>query len=148
MFLISANLGKPLVWKNRGLYSKERMINDLHIELYLLCFNESRMIRHTLNHYSKFCSKITIFDNDSTDDSVAIAESFDHPIEIKRLDTGGEHREDILRQTRNSCWKGSTADYVIVCDMDEFLYDEHLLEKFTSSQRKKTLLCPLFWVTI
>ena len=115
-------------------------MNELNIELYLLCFNESRMIRHTLNYYSQFCSKITIFDNDSTDDSVKIAKSFDHPIEIKRLDTGKEHREDILRHTRNNCWKESTSDYVIVCDMDEFLYHENLIDQLIKAKNKKVAL--------
>lgn len=116
------------------------MNQNLTIELYLLCFNEQKMIPHTLNYYSHFCSQITIFDNDSSDDSVKLIQNFDKNIIIKRLDTNGEHREDILRETRNSCWKGSTADYVIVCDMDEFLYHESLLEKLAEAKEKKVAI--------
>jgi glycosyltransferase involved in cell wall biosynthesis len=105
------------------------MEEKIQIELFLLCYNEEKMILHTLNYYSKFCSKITIIDNESTDNSIIIAKEFDPSIEIVTLKTNGEYREDLMIETRNKCWKGSKADYVIVCDMDEFLYDEFLLEK-------------------
>ena len=36
------------------------MREKIQIELFLLCYNEEKMILHTLNYYSKFCSKITI----------------------------------------------------------------------------------------
>lgn len=108
---------------------------DLHIELYVLCFNEAKMIRHTLNYYSKFCSKITVIDNQSTDQSIQFARRF-KKVEIKTLDSGNEFIEDVLTESRNNCWKGSTADYVIVCDMDEFLYDDHLIEKLQIAKEK------------
>lgn len=116
------------------------MIKDLNIELFLLCFNEQKMIPHTLNYYAQFCSKITIFDNDSTDKSKELIRNFDSRIQIKRLDTGGEHREDILRDTRNTCWKESTADYVIVCDMDEFLYHPSLVNQLKIAKEKRVAI--------
>lgn len=116
------------------------MTKDLNIELFLLCFNEQRMIPHTLNYYTQFCNQITIFDNDSTDNSVELIKNFDSSIQIKRLDTGGEHREDILRDTRNTCWKESNADFVIVCDMDEFLYHPSLVEQLRVAREKKVAI--------
>jgi len=109
----------------------------IDIELFLLCYNEQKMIPHALNYYTKFCSRITIFDNDSTDNSVELIRAFDENICILRLDSNGEHREDLLIETRNNCWKESIADYVIVCDMDEFLYDEFLVEKLLLSKERK-----------
>jgi len=102
---------------------------EINIDLFLLCYNEERMIIHTLNYYSKFCEKITIYDNFSTDNSLDLIEANFPNVEIKTFDTNGEHREDIMMEIRNNCWKNSTADYVIVCDMDEFLYAENLFEK-------------------
>jgi hypothetical protein len=102
---------------------------ELNIDLFLLCYNEESMIIHTLNYYSKFCGKITILDNFSTDNSLDLVRTHFPNVEIKTFDTNGEHREDIMMEVRNNCWKNSTADYVIVCDMDEFLYAENLLEK-------------------
>lgn len=112
------------------------MKSNINIELFLLCFNEQKIVPHTLNYYSKFCNKITIFDNDSTDDSVGLIKKIDDKINIIRLDSKGEYREDLLMQTRNNCWKKSKADYVIVCDMDEFLYDEFLINKLISAKNK------------
>ncbi|WP_420572025.1 glycosyltransferase family 2 protein [Kordia sp.] len=100
------------------------------------------MITHNLNYYSKICSKITIYDNESTDDSREIIKRYndsndDTNIVIKNFDTHGEHREDMMVNVRNNCWKGSTADYVIVCDMDEFLFHESLIEKLIEAKNKE-----------
>lgn len=112
---------------------------DLKIELYLLCFNEAKMILHTLNYYSKICSKITIIDNQSTDNSIRLARNFKN-VTFKSLESGNEYVEDQLTESRNNCWKGSTADYVIVCDMDEFLYDEHLVEKLLQAKEQAIIM--------
>jgi len=108
----------------------------MKIEAFILCFNEAKMIEHTLNHYASFCDKITIIDNQSTDDSIKIAHTkFPDKIEIVELDTDGEYREDVQIYVRNNCWKDSTADYVIMCDMDEFLYAENLTEQLELSYK-------------
>lgn len=109
--------------------------NNLNIELYLLCFNEEKMIRHTLNYYSKICNKIIVIDNQSTDKSIELACAYPN-LEFRILDTEHEFIEDKLTEVKNNCWKGSNADYVIVCDMDEFLYDENLIEKLTIAKQQ------------
>lgn len=116
------------------------MEKDLQIELFLLCYNEERMILHTLNYYSKFCSKITIIDNESTDNTLNIVKKFDSNIEIINLYTDGEIRDDLTANIKNNCWKGSNADYVIVCDMDEFLYDENLIEKLKTAKKNNVII--------
>lgn len=112
---------------------------DINIELYVLCFNEEKMILHTLNYYTKICSQITIIDNHSTDNSLNLASNYENVI-VKSLDTGNEFIEDKLTETRNNCWKGSAADYVIVCDMDEFLYDENLINKLISAKEQNVII--------
>nr|WP_315223616.1 glycosyltransferase family 2 protein [uncultured Flavobacterium sp.] len=109
------------------------------VELYLLCFNEEKMIRHTLNYYSQICSKIIIIDNQSTDDSMRLARSYKN-LEFRYLDSRNEFVEDELTASKNNCWKGSNADYVIVCDMDEFLYDENLLEKLALAKHQNIII--------
>lgn len=98
----------------------------MKIEAYILCYNEERMIRHTLNYYSTFCQKITVFDNNSLDNSIRILEKYYPNVYVEFFNTRGEYREDVLIHIRNNCWKNSTADYVIVCDMDEFLYSDNI----------------------
>ena len=107
------------------------------IEAFILCFNESRMIEHTLNYYTKFCDRITIIDNQSTDNSVAIVKEKFPSVIIEELDTGGEYREDIQIYIRNNRWKESGADYVIMADMDEFIVAPDLLGQLKEMKQQR-----------
>lgn len=106
---------------------------NLIIELYVLCYNEEKIIVHTLNYYSQFCNKIIVIDNQSTDQSIALATQFKN-VEVRTLPSNNQFIEDVLTTSRNNCWKGSKADFVIVCDMDELLYDENLIQKLESAK--------------
>lgn len=74
-----------------------------------------------------------MYDHFSTDDSVAIAKDLDMEVRFfgeKDILDDGQYLE-----VKNNCWKESRgiADYVIVCDADEFLFHRNLdllLEKF------------------
>ena len=92
------------------------------IDAYIICWNEEKIIRHTLNHYAGFCRQITLLNNFSTDSTVALAHKYYPSVKVIDYDTNNETRDDILQEIKNNCWKQSTADYVIVCDTDEFLY--------------------------
>lgn len=96
------------------------------IEAFILCFNESVMIEHTLNYYTKFCNKVTVIDNQSTDDSVMIIKRKFPRVIIEQLDTNGQFCETSLINIRNNIWKSSKADYVIVADMDEFIVSPNI----------------------
>jgi len=99
------------------------------------------MIRHTLNHYSKFCNKITIMDNYSNDKTISII-THEYPnVKITYFDTNNEFREDIQTSLKNTCWKKSKADYVIVCDMDELLYSDNLNLILEKLKKKKPSIC-------
>lgn len=109
----------------------------MKIDAYILCFNESKMIEHTLNYYSNFCDNITIIDNQSTDNSVNIVREKFPDVIVKELNTNGEYREDIQIEVRNNCWKESVADFVIMADMDEFIVDHDILKTLNKMLDRK-----------
>ena len=51
----------------------------MKITLYTICYNEQEMLPYFLNHYSKMVDKIVVYDNQSTDNSRQILESFKDP---------------------------------------------------------------------
>lgn len=99
----------------------------MKITAYILCFNEEYLIQNTLNHYWKFCNRIVVLDNHSTDDSVMIAKRMG--CEVVYFGQEGVLDDREYLQIKNNIWKGDKSDFVIVCDMDELLYDHSLLTK-------------------
>jgi hypothetical protein len=111
------------------------MDSDMNIHCYILTYDESRMIRHTINWYSGFCEKIIIYDNESPDDTVQLAKWFPN-VEVKTFSTDGLFHEGKMTKIRNECWKESRdADYVIVCDADEFLYSKNIVQDLIELKR-------------
>ena len=95
----------------------------MNIAVHTVCYNEEKLLPFFLDYYARFASKITIWDNFSTDATEAIAKSYKKTkVEIQKFNTDNEFREDIQIHIKNNCWKGDKADWVIVCDVDEFLY--------------------------
>jgi glycosyltransferase involved in cell wall biosynthesis len=96
----------------------------MEIEAFILAFNEAETIHLTIKHYKQFCDRITIFDNFSTDDTREIAESLG--CIVKPFGIAGVLDDKEYLKVKNHCWKGSDADWVIVCDADEILCDSRL----------------------
>lgn len=94
------------------------------IELYMIAYNEEEILPFVLDYYSGFCSKITVFDNWSTDRTREIAEKYG---EVKVFGRAGVLDDQAYLDVKNHCWKGSKADFVIVCDTDEVLYHPDLV---------------------
>lgn len=102
----------------------------MNIEVYAIAWNEERLIDQFIDWYS-FASKITILNNYSTDRTVEIAISKGCDVKVF-----GSNEQDnlIMNQTKEECWKDSKADWVIVCDIDEFLYHEDLLNVLQNTE--------------
>ena len=116
-----------LLW-NVVLYTKWRIYKCLHgihhpvVHYYAVCWNEEKMLPFMFQHYDTFVDKFFIYDNESTDKSADIIAV--NP-KAKKISFQTEGFEDEIQNTiKNECWKASRgkADYVIVCDIDEFLY--------------------------
>lgn len=101
------------------------------IDVYSICWNEMIMLPYFLKHYKKYARKITVYDNFSNDESVKFMQ--DNDVEVIPFDTGGKLIETTQVDIRNNCWKGSDADWVIVCDIDEFVYHSDLIEYLSNT---------------
>lgn len=106
------------------------------IEAYILTWNESDIIGLVIKHYQKFCDKIIILDNYSSDNTCQIAESMG--CEVRKFGTQFFDDAENMK-VKNNCWRGSQADWVIVCDADEVLlvecdeYDVKIPRTYTCS---------------
>lgn len=104
--------------------SKTRVPN---IDVYSVCRDEAEILPFFLDYYDRICNRIFIYDNQSKDGSKELMDL--HP-KCTRIDydTGGVLRDDVHMYIKNSVWKDSrgSADWVIVCDLDEFLYHKNL----------------------
>jgi len=90
------------------------------IEVFALCYNEEHILRAFIDHYkNNFNATITFFDNHSTDNSLSIIK--ENGCNYESYDSDNTMDERYLLQIKNNCWKNSKADFVIVCDTDEFL---------------------------
>lgn len=97
----------------------------MNIEVYTICYNEEFLMPFFLQHYSEHvgASKIVIYDNYSTDKCIEIAQAFTGcTVEVIKYNSNNKIHDGIYMDIKNSAWKKSTADWVIVCDMDELVY--------------------------
>ncbi len=116
----------------------------MKIEAYIIAWNESETIRFTIKHYKEFCDKVIIFDNYSTDNTREIAEEMG--AEVRLFGEKGQLSDKWYLKVKNHFWKGSDADWVIICDADEILYHPYLLFNLKSAAgRGETIFNTYGW---
>lgn len=149
--------GRSLIWIAKAIYLAQNWFQHVRllwhkrihgirrpiVHLYSICWNEEKILPYMFSHYDGFVDKFYIYDNRSTDSSPELikgnkkAEMFVYAPE--KID------DQALRDLKNRCWKKSRgkADYVIVCDMDEFLYHTDVQKMIsTLSEGGYTVCCP------
>ncbi len=111
--------------ENRSTYKETPLVQDEvpSIVVYTTTKNEEVILPFFLAHYGAFAKKIIVYDNNSTDRTREICLS--HPkVELRCFDTHGWTDDSLLVTIKNTCYQEQVghADYVIVCDTDEFLH--------------------------
>lgn len=109
----------------------------MKVNAYILCYNEEKMIRFTLDYYSKYCNEIFLLDNMSTDRSVEIANTYDK-VTVVPWDSGGKYNEQaqVHVKTNARFMHGTDHDWAIMVDMDEIIYGLENLEQLHNLQVK------------
>lgn len=89
------------------------------LTVYAICWNEIFLLPHFFKHYD-FADRIIIYDNGSDDGSQEFV--LNHPKGVlHHYDTNGQQDNVEMKRVKNTCWKGDSSDWVIVCDVDEFV---------------------------
>lgn len=94
------------------------------------CFNEEKMLPFYLDYYTNFINAdILIYDGGSTDRSHEIIAEYNNVKLI--IDKQDKLDDRYLNDIRNNAWKSSRNEYdwIIVCDIDEFIYHPELRRK-------------------
>lgn len=91
----------------------------MSVQVFAICWNEAYLIPHWVRHYRQFSDSLVIYDNGSTDGSQDIARSLG--CDVRHYDTNGQQDNEAMRVLKSTCWMGSKHDWIVVCDMDEFL---------------------------
>lgn len=93
----------------------------MRVVLYFINWNDSFYLPFIKEHYGKFCERIVMGDNNSSDNSVELAIQLG--FEVVKFG-GAQLNDQHYLDFKNNCWKecrGKGIDYVIVCDADEFV---------------------------
>lgn len=98
----------------------------MKISLYFIQWNDSFYLPFIKEHYAKFCHKIVMYDNHSSDDSVSIAQTLG--FEVRTFGQRGQLNDQHYLDVKNHCWKEERgkSNFVIVCDADEFIIPDKL----------------------
>ena len=93
----------------------------MNISIFTICYNEEIILQKFIDHYrTRFPNcEITIYDNMSTDNSRQIA--IKNGCKIIDYDSNNQIRDDLYLEIKNNCWKNANTDWVLICDVDEFL---------------------------
>lgn len=92
----------------------------MKIEAHILTYNEAALLPYILRHYQTFCSRICIYDAYSTDRTIEIAVAAG--AEVYDWDTDGRFNDGEAKKLKNTCWRGTDADWIWVSDADELPY--------------------------
>lgn len=108
----------------------------MKIAVYTICWNEEVILPYFIRHYKQYTDDITIYDNESSDRTVEIAES--QGCQVKKLISNNKIREDLLTDIKNRCWKEKRKDkydWVFIVDTDEFIYHRNLIDILEKSKK-------------
>ena len=93
------------------------------LEVILVAWNEAHILPYTVRFYqTRFPAHflhLTIYDNESDDGTKALAQKLG--CQFLSYSTGGAFNDGVHMRIKNEAWKNSTAEWIIVADVDEWI---------------------------
>jgi hypothetical protein len=118
----------------------------MKIHLYTICWNEGILLDFFFNHYQPWVERFVMYDDGSTDDSLAILAAKPN-VEVRRFPRS--HPDSYVlsaKELQNNCWKESRgkADWIVITAIDEHLhlYQRNILEYLSDCKEKGITLIP------
>ena len=120
------------------LYKKTKGINHPIVHYYAVCWNEEKILPFVFDYYKDVVDHFFIYDNYSNDKTIDIVKEQKNA-SLFTFGKEGEFDDGANREIKNNCWKNSRgkADYVIVCDVDEFVYAPNLSECLKTMKKER-----------
>ena len=110
----------------------------MKIEVHTLVHQEAKLIPYVMRHYEGWADVIA-YTGHSTDGTEEMLRKYGATTVF--LNTNNESNDGIFMRMKNTCWKNSKADWVIVTDFDELVYCKtDIKEKLLTT--KATLIRP------
>ena len=119
----------------------------MNIDVYTVCWNEMAIIPFCIDYWKRFARHVYVFDNGSTDGSVEYLKQYDW---ITVQPFGNKDCKQNLENSRikNEKWKGSDADYVVCCDIDELIIGNNIKEKFEECKKTGYTIIEFDWLSL
>lgn len=115
----------------------------MKVEVITLCWNEIDILPWVIDYWQKFATHVRVFDNFSTDGSDWFLSKFDW-ISVLHFESGG-FNDTVNQEIKNTKWKGSEADFVVVCDMDECLLAKDIVGTLEHMKEGGYTICSPKW---
>ena len=91
----------------------------MRVEVHVLRYGDAWLVPYVIKHYATYATRLIIHDAGPKDTFGVSEGGF---VEVRPWSLGPEVNDLKYAELRNECWKGTDADWVIVADLDEFIY--------------------------
>ena len=116
----------------------------MNIDVYTLCWNEMAILPFVIEAWKRFARHVYVFDNGSTDGSIEFLKQYDW-ITVEHFGKDTEKSNALNSNIKNTKWKGSDADYVVVCDLDECLVGKDVIKTLEDCKKRGATIVETEW---
>lgn len=116
----------------------------MNVDVYTLCWNEMAILPFVIETWKKFARHVYVFDNGSTDGSIEFLKKYGW-ITVEPFGNDTEKSNKQNRNIKNTKWKGSDADYVVVCDLDECLVGKDVIKALEDCKKNGVTVVETEW---